>query len=144
MLLLTTGIARHPFVDHLVDQDRLRVACGLSLFPAWWRDDQAIGPDFDHHVRHPAEHLHDARQMLAENRGSLRLGAAKPDVLSDRVPSPATGELSVVGDEDRAAVGGVDGEGVVRGVVEVRLARRPALVAGVEKDSADGDGDVVV
>ena len=96
VLLLTTGIARHPFVDHLVDQDRLRVACGLSLFPAWWRDDQAIGPDFDHHVRHPAEHLHDARQMLAENRGSLRLGAAKPDVLSDRVPSPATGELSVV------------------------------------------------
>ena len=139
-----TGTGRHQFVDHLVDQDRPTVACGLSLLPSRRRDDEAVGSHLDHHVRHPAEDVHYFRHVLGDNSGRLRLGAAKPDVLSDRVPSPATGELGVVGDEDRAAVGGVDGEGVVRSVVEVGLARRPALVASVEKDSADGDGDVIV
>jgi hypothetical protein len=56
--------------------------------------------------------------------------------LSDRVPPAAAGELGVVRDQGGAAVGGVDGEGVVRGVVEVRLGGRPALVARVEQDSA--------
>jgi hypothetical protein len=65
-------------------------------------------------------------------------------VLSYRVPPPATGELGVVRNQGCAAVGGVDGEGVVRRVVEVRLGRCPALVARVEKDAADGDGNVVV
>lgn len=65
-------------------------------------------------------------------------------MLSDRVPPPAARELGVVRDQGCAAVGGVHGERVVRRVVEVRLGRRPALVARVEKDSADGDGDVVV
>jgi hypothetical protein len=65
-------------------------------------------------------------------------------VLSDRVLPSATGELGVVRDQGCAAIGGVDGEGVVRRVVEVRLGRRPAFVAGVEEDTPDGDGDVVV
>jgi hypothetical protein len=142
--VLMTGISRHQFVDHLVDQDRLTVACGLSLVPSRWRDDEALGPHFDDHVRHPPEDVYHFRQVLGENCGRLRLGAAKPDVLSDRVPAPAASEVGVVGDQGRSTVRGVDGQRVVRGVVEVRLGRRPALVARVEKGSAEGDGDVVV
>ena len=115
-----------------------------SLLPAWRRDAEAVRSHLDHHVRHPGEYIRDVGQVPPDNSGSLRLGAAKPDVLSDCVPPPATGELGVVRDQCCAAVGGVDGEGVVRGVVEVRLGRRPALVTGVEKDCADGDGDVIV
>jgi hypothetical protein len=139
-----TGISRHQFVDHLVDQDRPTVACGLSLVPSRWRDDEALGSHLDHHVRHPAENTHDFREVLAKNSGRLRLGAAEPDVLSDCVSAPAAGELGVMRDQGRAAVGGIDGESVVRGVVEVRLRRSPAFVAGGEQNAADGDGDVVV
>jgi hypothetical protein len=53
-------------------------------------------------------------------------------------------ELGVVRDQGRVAIRGVDGEGVVRRVVEVRLGRGPALVACVDEDAADGNGDVVV
>ena len=91
-----TGTSRHQFVDHLVDQDRLTVACGLSLLPSRWQDDEALGSHLDHHVRHPAENTPDFREVLAENSRRLRLGAAEPDVLPDGVPSPAARELGVV------------------------------------------------
>jgi hypothetical protein len=72
--------------------------------------------------------------LVEYGRGAW-LEAAEPDVLSDRVLPSAASELGVARDQGRAAVGGVDGEGVVWRVVEVRLGRRPALVARVEQDA---------
>jgi hypothetical protein len=109
-----------------------------------WQDDEALGSHLDHHVRHPAENTHDFREVLAENSRRLRLGAAEPDVLPDGVPSPAARELGVVRDQSCAAVSGIDGDSVIRRVVEIRLRGRPAVTARVEQNSADGDGDVVV
>jgi len=142
--LFMTGISQLHFVEHLVDQDRLTVACGLSLLPPRWRDDEALGSHLDHHVRHPAENTYDFREVLAQNSRRLRLAAAEPDVLPDGVPSPAARELGVVRDQGCAAVGGIDGDSVIGRVIEVRLRGRPALMARVEQNSADGDGDVVV
>lgn len=114
------------------------------ILPSRWRDDEAFGSHFDHQVGHTIEQVDNCGQVLGENSGRLRLRAAKPDVLSDCVPAPPAGELGVVRNEGCAAVGGVDGESVVWRVVEVRLGRRPALVARVEQNSADDDGDVIV
>jgi len=139
-----TGMSWHQFVDHLVDQDLLTVACGLSLLPSRWRDDEALGSHLDHDVRHPAENIHDFGEVLAKNSRCLRLGAAEPDVLPDGVPSAAACELGVVRDQSCAAVSGIDGDSVIRRVVEVGLRGRPAVMARVEQNSADGDGDVVV
>ena len=65
-------------------------------------------------------------------------------MLPDGVPSAAACELGVVRDQSCAAVSGIDGDSVIRRVVEVGLRGRPAVMARVEQNSADGDGDVVV
>ena len=65
-------------------------------------------------------------------------------MLPDGVPASAARELGVVRDQSRAAVSGIDGDSVIWRVVEVRFRGRPALMARVEQNSADGDGDVVV
>ena len=65
-------------------------------------------------------------------------------MLSDCVSAPAASELGVVRDQSCAALSGIDGDGVIRRVVEVRLRGRPAVMARVEQNSADGDSDVVV
>src|SRR5215204_3992359 len=54
-------------------------------------------------------------QPISPRERPLRRCPYSVDVLSDRVPSSPAGELGVVGDQGCAAVGGVDGEGVVRG-----------------------------
>ena len=65
-------------------------------------------------------------------------------MLPDSVPSRPARELGVVRDQSCAAVSGIDGDSVIRRVVEVRLRGRPRLLARVEQNSADSDGDVVV
>ena len=140
---LMTRLGPHQFVDHFVDQIGRESIVDL-LLPARRRDLDAARSHLDHHVRHPGEYNNDFGQVPPGNSRSLWLGAAEPDVLSDGVPPSATGELGVVRDKGCAAVGRVDGESIVRRVVEVGLGRRPALVARVEKDGADGDGNVIV
>jgi hypothetical protein len=54
------------------------------------------------------------------------------NVLSDRVPPPAAGELGVVRHQGGAAVGGADGDGVVGRIVEVRLGAE-TIFTGLEQ-----------
>ena len=82
--------------------------------------------------------------MLTQHGRGARLDAAQPHVLPDGVPSPTAGELGVVRDQGGASVRRVDGERIIGGLVELRLGCCPALVTSIEKDPANGDGDIVV
>jgi hypothetical protein len=70
--------------------------------------------------------------------------AVEPHMASNRVLHPSAGELAVMGDQHRAAVVGIDRDGIVVGGCGETGNGRPAFVPGLPKHCADPDVDVVV
>lgn len=110
-------------------------------------DDQAVRAHLDDDGWHVLEEPDEFVQMGGQDLHSHRLEASEPHVAPEGVPAPTKRKLSVVGDDDRTLLVGVDGDVVVLSCLlagQTSRSRRPAFVPMSMEEDTDRDVDVVV
>lgn len=83
--------------------------------------------EFDHDVRAVLQQVEDVGQVAGEDRGSVGLLAAQPDVLAGGALLLLLGERPIVGDDDGVGVLGVDGLVLVVSEPATRLDRKSVV-----------------